>query len=146
MQKETVKYTATIDNRFFENIISGIKTGKHVYTTSEALATMIQKAYNDMVLGNDEWTDVSAAVLGPRFGWYRLKAKKFIDLCEQAGIVETRESGKRRFARVICLKKEKPDDPKISPLPDFHPATLPAARPPRFNFSDTPRDDREGGM
>ena len=137
MEKDVIKYMTTIDNRFWESLLRGLKPG-HVYSYPEALASIIQRAYSSKILMGDEWFEVSASVLAVQFGWYRLKTKKFIDFCVEIGILETRQTGKQRLARCVVLKIKNAIDANHSSQAVVHPTDDTALPPSRFNFSDKP--------
>lgn len=145
MEKEVIKYTTEIDNRFWEMILKDIKPG-HAYSYPEAMASIMQRAFSSQMLMGEEWFEVSASVLAGQFGWYRLKAKKFIDFCEEIGILSTKDTGRRRLARVVCLKIKKSSKPENLPVAASDAPDRPSVPQDRFNFSDSPRNEREGSL
>lgn len=101
--KGRIKYTISLDNRFWELLLRNTPKGKHSYSYPEALAALFQRQFSSRILMDEEWMDVSATQLSTLFGWYRQKSKDFISWCTEVGILESKRVNKRTYARVICM-------------------------------------------
>lgn len=131
-EKEMIKYTANIDNRFWEHLLKGLSPG-HAYSYAEALASLIQRSYSSVMVMDEQWIDISVSTLAPQLGWYRLKTKKFLDWCVDIGILERKSVKKQTFGRVLCLKIEKHSRHINLPQNDSDQSDRPEAHPPAEN-------------
>ena len=98
-------YVVTLDNRFWEKILDEARRNSSSgFSFSQALASLFQRSYSSIMLQGEPWIDVTLRTLSTQFGWYRVRTKKFLEWCEQAGIIEIQNIGKKTFARVVCLQ------------------------------------------
>lgn len=121
--RRRVNYLIQLDNRFWEKILEEHgKNSSSGFNFSQGLASLFERSYSSIVLQDEPWIDVTLRTLSTQFGWYRLRTKKFLEWCEQYGILEMRNSGKRTFARIKCMSIKKKDI-----MPDF--ASEPSSPP-----------------